>query len=230
MAVARLVEQAHGVGLDGDPALALQVHRVEHLVDGLLGVHRPGERQEPVGQGGLAVVDVRDDGEVADRLDGHRAQYSTPLHGRSPRPAASGSPSRAGHDGAGARTTRAPSAPAPIARPRRRCSRAAPRPAPTSTRSQRMAPSTAAPRADHAAGRRARWPGPRAAPAASAAPAPITAGRRHARVGRQRARPVPPSAAAVPRPAGASGVRDAPGEEVELRPARYAAGLPMSSQ
>ena len=37
LAVARLVEQAHGVGLDRDPALALEVHRVEHLVDGLRG-------------------------------------------------------------------------------------------------------------------------------------------------------------------------------------------------
>ena len=81
--VARLVEQAHRVGLDGDPALLLQVHRVEDLVHRLLGVHGPGEGQEPVGQGGLAVVDVGDDGEIADQIDGHPAKNTTPLRGPS---------------------------------------------------------------------------------------------------------------------------------------------------
>ncbi len=32
LAVAGLVIQAHGVGLDGDAALALQIHGVEHLL------------------------------------------------------------------------------------------------------------------------------------------------------------------------------------------------------
>jgi hypothetical protein len=70
--VAGAIEQAHRVRLDGDPALALQVHRVEHLVDRLLGVHRARERQQPVGQRGLAVIDVGDDGEVTDAGQGHR--------------------------------------------------------------------------------------------------------------------------------------------------------------
>jgi hypothetical protein len=60
LAVARLVQEAHRVGLDGDPALLLQVHRVQDLVHRLLGVHGPGEGEEAVGQGGLAVVDVSD--------------------------------------------------------------------------------------------------------------------------------------------------------------------------
>jgi hypothetical protein len=58
----------HRLALDGDAALALDVHAVQ-----VLGAHRPvvddaGDLQHPVGQGRLAVVDVGDDAEVADRL------------------------------------------------------------------------------------------------------------------------------------------------------------------
>ena len=72
LAVPGSVEEADGMRLDGDAPLLLQVHRVQHLAHRLLGVHGSGEGQEPVGQGGLAVVDVRDNGEVSDLLDGHR--------------------------------------------------------------------------------------------------------------------------------------------------------------
>ncbi|MPM70118.1 hypothetical protein SDC9_117071 [bioreactor metagenome] len=57
--------QPHGLRLDGDPALALDVHPVEVLGPHAAVVHELGELQHPVGEGGLAVVDVRDDGEVA---------------------------------------------------------------------------------------------------------------------------------------------------------------------
>ncbi len=51
------------------PLLALQVHRVQHLVDHLaLGSRVPVRSKQPVGQGGLAVVDVGDDAEIADVL------------------------------------------------------------------------------------------------------------------------------------------------------------------
>jgi hypothetical protein len=70
--VARPVEQAHRVRLDRDAALALEVHRVEHLVDRLLGVHRAGERQEPIRKCRFTVVDVGDDGEIADATEDHR--------------------------------------------------------------------------------------------------------------------------------------------------------------
>ena len=72
LAVARLVEDAHRLGLDRDPALALEVHRIEHL-----GAHRArvdGLRhlQDAIGERRLAVVDVRDDREIPDvRLIGH---------------------------------------------------------------------------------------------------------------------------------------------------------------
>ena len=61
LAVARGVVHSRGVELDGDAALAFDVHGVQEL-----RLHVPirdGSRagDEGVGQGGLAVVDVRDD-------------------------------------------------------------------------------------------------------------------------------------------------------------------------
>ena len=66
LAVAGLVVQPDGVGLDGDAALALEVHGVEHLVLALAQAQSAGELEQAVGQRGLAVVNVGDDGEVAD--------------------------------------------------------------------------------------------------------------------------------------------------------------------
>jgi hypothetical protein len=78
--VARRVDQvqlvalpghADGLGLDRDPALALELHRVEHL-----GAHVPpghGLRQleDAVGERRLTVVDMGDDREVADAFQVH---------------------------------------------------------------------------------------------------------------------------------------------------------------
>ncbi len=64
--VLRLVEHPHRLRLDRDPALALELHRVEHLGAHRTGVDRVGELEDAVGQRRLAVVDVRDDREVAD--------------------------------------------------------------------------------------------------------------------------------------------------------------------
>ena len=56
---------AHGLGLDGDAALALDVHAVQVLGAHVAGLDDAGGLEHAVGQGGLAVVDVRDDAEVA---------------------------------------------------------------------------------------------------------------------------------------------------------------------
>jgi hypothetical protein len=59
---------AHGLGLDGDASLPLDVHAVEVLgAHGTL-VDHPGDLQHPVGQGRLPVVDVGDDAEVPDQV------------------------------------------------------------------------------------------------------------------------------------------------------------------
>src|SRR3990172_7034678 len=71
-AVSCLVVEANGAGLDGDAVLALEVHRVEHLARHLSRLDRVRQLQEAVGQGGLAVIDVGDDREVAQaRLGDH---------------------------------------------------------------------------------------------------------------------------------------------------------------
>ena len=83
LAVLGVVVDADGLGLDGDAPLALQVHAVEHLLAHLPLGHRVGDLQDAVGQGRLPVVDVGDDGEVADVLEAcHRRTYSS-----APRPA-----------------------------------------------------------------------------------------------------------------------------------------------
>ena len=67
--ILRLVGQADRLRLDGDAALLLQVHVVQHL-GGHLPVGQPAAGlDQPVGQGGLAVVDVGDDGKVADAIE-----------------------------------------------------------------------------------------------------------------------------------------------------------------
>ena len=71
MPSARGVAHPDRVQLDGDPALALEVHGVEQLLPHLALLDGAGGLDQPVGQGGLAVVDVGDDAEVADAGLGH---------------------------------------------------------------------------------------------------------------------------------------------------------------
>ena len=65
-AVVCFVHHADGVGFDGDTALSLEVHGVEHLGLHLASSQRAGEFEQPVGECGLAMINVRDDREVAD--------------------------------------------------------------------------------------------------------------------------------------------------------------------
>ena len=58
---------AHGLRLDGDAALLLDVHTVEEAVAHLALGHDAAQLEDAVGHGRLAVVDVRDDAEVADQ-------------------------------------------------------------------------------------------------------------------------------------------------------------------
>src|SRR5207237_9285981 len=59
------VVQANAFRFDGDAALALQIHGVEHLFVHLAFGKRSGHFEQTVGQRGFAVVDVRDDAEIA---------------------------------------------------------------------------------------------------------------------------------------------------------------------
>jgi hypothetical protein len=72
-AVARDVLEPHRLRLDRDPALALDVHGVEHLGSHLARAQPPAALDQAVGERRLAVVDMGDDREVADlREVGHR--------------------------------------------------------------------------------------------------------------------------------------------------------------
>ena len=71
LAVFGAIVQAHGVRFDGNAAFALQIHGVEHLRHHLALAERAGYFKQPIGQGGLAVVDVRNDAEIADSLGIH---------------------------------------------------------------------------------------------------------------------------------------------------------------
>jgi hypothetical protein len=61
-----LPRDAYGLCLDRDAALALEFHRVEQLLAHLAPRHGLRQLEHAVGERRLAVVDVRDDREVAD--------------------------------------------------------------------------------------------------------------------------------------------------------------------
>ena len=93
------VRHPHGVELDRDAALALEVERVEHLLLHLTLLQRPGGLDQSIGQRRLAVIDVRDDAEVADvielqgrlnggRSDGHGSERTGRTVGRGVEPIA----------------------------------------------------------------------------------------------------------------------------------------------
>ena len=73
LAVLGLVVEAHGLRLDGDAALLLDVHVVEHLLGHLALGQAAGALDQPVGQRRFAMVDMGDDREIADagEVGGH---------------------------------------------------------------------------------------------------------------------------------------------------------------
>jgi hypothetical protein len=73
------VAHARRLGLDRDPALALEIHLVEELRALLALVERTGRVQQPVGERALAVIDMRDDAEVADALVGRHGDRPSSL-------------------------------------------------------------------------------------------------------------------------------------------------------
>ena len=79
VAVVGAVIEADGVGLDGDAALALQVHGVEHLLHHFALGKRPGDFEQTVRQRGLAVIDVRDDREIPDEFAVHAVGRALPI-------------------------------------------------------------------------------------------------------------------------------------------------------
>ena len=63
---------SHSLGLDGDTPLSLQVHSVEYLLNHFPPVDGAGHLKQAVREGGLTVINVRDDAEVANEVWVHR--------------------------------------------------------------------------------------------------------------------------------------------------------------
>ena len=74
-----LPRHAHGLRLDRDAALALELHRVEHLRAHVARGDGVGDLEDAVGERRLAVVDVRDDREVADLALVHGLPLAVPV-------------------------------------------------------------------------------------------------------------------------------------------------------
>ena len=66
LAVVGVIGHADGIGLDRDAALALDVHRVKQLRLHVALIDGMGELEDAVTDRGLAMVDMRNDREVAD--------------------------------------------------------------------------------------------------------------------------------------------------------------------
>ena len=66
LAVVRVIDHRYRMALDGDAALALQVHCIERLLLQLAQGHGLRQLEDAVAERRLAVVDMRDDAEVSD--------------------------------------------------------------------------------------------------------------------------------------------------------------------
>src|SRR5208282_5981660 len=73
LAVPGAVFEAHGLRLDCDAALALELHIVEHLLAHLARLEPAASLDQPIGQSRFAVIDMRDDREIADTAEGGHA-------------------------------------------------------------------------------------------------------------------------------------------------------------
>src|SRR5215470_5467829 len=71
LAVLGPVAHCHRMRLDRDPALALEIHGIKKLILLFPLVNRAGTLEQSVRQGGFAVIDVRDDAEIACEFDSH---------------------------------------------------------------------------------------------------------------------------------------------------------------
>ena len=77
LAVLGRVVEPDGLRLDGDAALALDIHLVEELVVRLTLGERARDLEDAVGERGFAVIDVRDDREIADEARGRAGMCGT---------------------------------------------------------------------------------------------------------------------------------------------------------
>ena len=68
---AGLIVEPDCVGLDRDPAFALEIHVIEHLGLHIAVGYGAGQLQDAVGQGRLAMVDMGNDRKITDVVGTH---------------------------------------------------------------------------------------------------------------------------------------------------------------
>src|SRR5262249_9888489 len=73
LSVFRAISHRYRMRLDRDPPFALEIHRIEQLILLLALVNCPRALEQSIRQRGLAVINVRDDTEVARQLDSHES-------------------------------------------------------------------------------------------------------------------------------------------------------------
>ena len=73
--VLRRVTHRDRMRLDRDPAFAFEIHRIEQLILPLAVLDRAGALEQTIRERRLAVIDVRDDAEIARELDGHEGLH-----------------------------------------------------------------------------------------------------------------------------------------------------------
>ena len=83
LAILGRIFQPHGLRLDGDAALALDIHRIEDLLLHLPAGQRAGKLDQAIGQRRLAMIDMGDDREIADVVEGFGG-HGVPEHERDP--------------------------------------------------------------------------------------------------------------------------------------------------
>ena len=66
VSVVRLIEHAHRRELDGDAPFPFEIHRIEKLILHIARGDLPCKFHDPVRNGALAMIDVRNDAEIAD--------------------------------------------------------------------------------------------------------------------------------------------------------------------
>src|SRR3989344_9318252 len=78
----RYIPHSHRLHLDGNAALALQLHRVEHLRFHLTRLDRMRDLKHTVGKRRLPMVDVRDNRKIPNLLHGVTVQKGEILYQR----------------------------------------------------------------------------------------------------------------------------------------------------
>ena len=75
VAIVGLVIEPDGMRFDGDAALALEIHRIQHLRHHFALGKRAGGLEKAVGKRAFAVVDMRNDGEIPYEFRGHAVRW-----------------------------------------------------------------------------------------------------------------------------------------------------------